>query len=74
MDYILRIIQTLLDTSKKIIYGIDQGALEQARIEIDKAYELLGKPKPNTLLDTGLYYLLSTALKLNNVSHKTAFR
>jgi len=43
-DYILRLIQNLIDAIKRITHGIDQGDIEQARIEINKVYELLGKP------------------------------
>ena len=32
-DYILRLIQNLIDVIKLIIHGIDQGDIEQARIE-----------------------------------------
>ena len=42
-DYILRLIQTLLDAIKRIIHGIDKGDVEQAEVEINKAYEQLGK-------------------------------
>jgi hypothetical protein len=43
-DYILRLIKNLQDAIKRIIHGLDQQDIEQTRLEINKAYELFGKP------------------------------
>ncbi|MGY6649833.1 hypothetical protein [Wenyingzhuangia sp. IMCC45574] len=42
-DYILRMIHTLIDALKEIIAGIQSGNIEEAKLKIDKSYEMLGQ-------------------------------
>lgn len=41
-DYILRMIHTLIDALKEIITGIQNEDLEEARLKLDRCYEMLG--------------------------------